>query len=77
MRAWWIFRASTQAEHGFYSHFERSSKRYALPLLDDAKHWRGRAEETRTLADKLRIASDYERLAEHAELRTRRQSTAT
>jgi ABC-type phosphate/phosphonate transport system substrate-binding protein len=48
-------------------------------LVNDPKHWRDRAEETRTLADQmsdetskqmmLRIAADYERLAERAEQR--------
>jgi hypothetical protein len=49
-------------------------------LIDDPKHWRERAEEVRTLSDQmdygesrrvlLRIAEDYDRLAEHAERRT-------
>jgi hypothetical protein len=52
------------------------------PIIDDPKHWRGRAEEARTLADQiadptsrtmmLRIADDYERLAERAEQRLQR-----
>jgi hypothetical protein len=56
----------------------------ALSLFDDPEHWRARAEEARTVAEQLtdpeskstmlRIAGDYERLAEHAELRARRQS---
>ena len=50
-------------------------------LLDDPEHWRSRAEEVRTLLDMmrdepsretmLRIALDYERLAERAEQRMR------
>jgi hypothetical protein len=52
-----------------------------MPLshINDPKHWRGRAEEARTLADHmndteskaamLRIAQDYERLAEWTEQR--------
>ena len=54
-----------------------------LSLLDDPEHWRGRAEEARTLADQLsdteskrtilRIADDYERLAEHAKRRAEKQ----
>jgi hypothetical protein len=46
-------------------------------LFDDPKHWRGRAEEARVLAEQmsdsasremmLGIAKDYERLAERAE----------
>jgi hypothetical protein len=53
-------------------------------ILDDPEHWRSRAEEARSVAEQLsdpeskrtmlRIASDYERLAEHAELRARKQS---
>jgi len=53
-------------------------------ILDDPEHWRERAEEARTLADQLsdpeskrtmlRIAKDYERMAEHAEVRAIRQS---
>jgi hypothetical protein len=49
-------------------------------LINDPKHWRERAEEVRTLSDQmdhpesrrvlLRIAEDYDRLAEHAEQRT-------
>jgi len=45
--------------------------------INDPEHWRSRAEEARTLADQmndetskqmmLRIAADYERLAERAE----------
>ena len=51
-------------------------------LLDDPEHWRSRAEEARSVAEQLsdpesrrtmlRIAADYERLAEHAELRQRK-----
>ena len=48
-------------------------------ILDDPDHWRARAEEARALADQmtsddtketmLRIAKDYDRLAELAERR--------
>jgi hypothetical protein len=50
-----------------------------MSLLNDAKHWRDRAEEARTVADGLRdpetkrlmmgIAENYERLALRAEVR--------
>ena len=50
--------------------------------LNDPEHWRGRAEETRTLAEQLtdpvststllRIAEEYERLAEHAQRRAKK-----
>ena len=46
-------------------------------FINDPRHWRGRAEEARTLAEQmsdetskqmmLRIADDYDRLAERAE----------
>ena len=49
-------------------------------VLDDPKHWLERAEEARSIADQLsdpesrrmmlRIAEDYERLANHARRRT-------
>jgi len=52
--------------------------------VDDPAHWRGRAEEARTLADEmsdeisrqlmLKVAEDYERLARHAEQRARHRS---
>jgi hypothetical protein len=48
-------------------------------LIDNPEYWRGRAEETRTLADSLKdkeskqimlgIAKDYDRMAELAEQR--------
>jgi hypothetical protein len=51
----------------------------AISFTNDSEYWRTRAEEARTLADKmsdeeskeamLRIASDYDRLAERAALR--------
>jgi hypothetical protein len=51
-------------------------------LLDDPEHWRSRAEEVRAVAEQLsdaeakrtmlRIATDYDRLAEHAELQARK-----
>jgi hypothetical protein len=51
-------------------------------LLKDAEHWRARAEQTRSLvrlisdreagAILLRVAAEYERLAEHAEEPTSR-----
>jgi len=50
-------------------------------FINDPQHWRGRAEEARTLAEQmsdetskqmmLRIADDYDRLAERAEHRAR------
>jgi hypothetical protein len=58
-----------------------------LSLLDDPEHWRSRAEEARTIAEQLsdpeskrtmlRIADDYERLAEHAKQRARSQSQSS
>jgi len=52
--------------------------------LDDPAYWRGRAEEARTHADQmsdetsrqimLKIADDYERLAQHAEQRAQHRS---
>jgi hypothetical protein len=56
-------------------------------LLDPPEHWRKRAEQARTIAEQLsdpeskrtmlRIAQDYERLAEQAKLRARRQSQSS
>jgi len=53
-------------------------------FINDPEHWRHRAEEIRTLADDmkdeiskqmmLRIAQDYERLAQRAEERAKRSS---
>jgi hypothetical protein len=54
-------------------------------VIDDPEHWRSRAEEARSIAEQLsdpeskptmfRIAADYDRLAEHAELRARTESS--
>jgi hypothetical protein len=51
----------------------------ATPFINDSEHWRIRAEEARALADQmndepskqtmLRIATDYDHLAERAALR--------
>ena len=56
----------------------------ATSFINDPEHWRSRAEEARTLADQmsdesskqtmLRIAADYDKLAERAALRARRAS---
>ena len=56
-------------------------------LLDDPEHWRSRAEEARTVAEQLadpeakrtmlRIATDYEKLAQHAALRVKKIVSAT
>jgi len=51
----------------------------AKSLYDDAQHWRSRAEEMRTISEcmsdlvtnaiMMRIAADYDRLADRAEIR--------
>src|SRR5262249_24130985 len=56
-------------------------------IFDDPKHWRGRAEEARTLAKQMNdtasremmlgIAKDYERLAERAEQRAQEKGKST
>jgi len=55
-------------------------------FINDPAHWRRRAEETRTIAEQmsdlqskdamLRIAKDYERLAERAETAGKRFGTS-
>jgi len=55
-------------------------------LLDDPEHWRSRAEEARSVAEQpsnpeakrtmLRIAAEYELLAEQAERRPTKESSA-
>jgi hypothetical protein len=64
----------------------RGEKRPAdvISAADDPKHWRRRVEEARTLAHKitdkkgkermLRLAKQYEKLAERAEQRSRERS---
>jgi hypothetical protein len=64
----------------------RGEKRPAdvISAADDAKHWRRRVEEARTLARKItdkngkarmmRLAKQYEKLAERAEQRSRERS---
>jgi len=69
----------------FPSPFEEFQVGMPESVLDDPEHWRARAEEARSVAEQLsdpeskrtmlRIADDYERLAEHADLRARRQSS--
>jgi len=54
-----------------------------MNIINDPEHWRGRAEATRTAAENifdrvskermLKIAKEYERLAERAEARLRGQ----
>lgn len=56
-------------------------------ILNDPKHWHQRAEEARCLAEQmndsesrrmmLRIAADYERLAEHAQQRAELGSSSS
>ena len=55
-------------------------------LLDDPEHWRSRAEEARSVAEQLsdpeakrtmlRIATEYELLAEQAERQPTKESSA-
>jgi thymidylate kinase len=59
---------------------------HARTLINDPEHWRDRAREKRALAERLRneqakqtvlrVANEYERLAERTEERSRRLATS-
>ena len=80
-----VFATRSTAVQSSESNNDGRIKRALMPAsfsVDDPNHWRGRAEEARTLADEmsdevskqmmLSIAADYERLAERAALRAQR-----
>jgi hypothetical protein len=72
---WHVWRS---VEHHHFPSLRGLAERLAMPpqLLDDVQHWRDRAKESRVLAGQindalaremmLRVASNYERMAEQA-----------